>query len=367
MQTSSRLLSRPSSPLWNIALERYKVELEDNNIDEYQAILEHGTLEDLVEQIKTIQQPNAQEKAAVSRLDSILKFVNDFSAVVAVCLGAEARLAALVWGSIRIILTLASSTGDTLHDIVDVLEELCLTLPRFKYYERTLPLDEAFETALVDVYTEVICFYARTIQFYRINPHGILRRNAWAKFYGDFGKTIQRIKRLSLVVESEADAARMRLEKNGYAEVLELMKTLKENRISPKAKPCYYVPVGVTARFWGREDILREIQGALDPTDDVHGQKSIALSGMGGVGKTQVALHYASISRQRYQTILWVSADSNIQLLQSFREVAQRLDLIQTDDETKDATSAMMKVKNWLTEAGMLPMGFGITKLTCIF
>lgn len=128
-----------------------------------------------MEQIKTIQQPNAREKAVVHRLDSILKFANDFSAVVTVYLSTKARLTALVWGSICIILTLASSTGDTLRDIVDVLEELCLTLPRSKYYERTLPLDEAFEGALVDVYTEAICFYARTIHFYRINPHGVLR------------------------------------------------------------------------------------------------------------------------------------------------------------------------------------------------
>ncbi|KAL8993731.1 MAG: hypothetical protein Q9169_006128 [Polycauliona sp. 2 TL-2023] len=336
------------------ALERYKAELEDDDVDEFQAILEDGTLEDLVDKIKTFQPPNASEKADVNRLDSILRFINDFSVVVAVCLGTEAKLAALVWGSIRLILTLASSTNDTLRDIVDVLEELSLTLPRFKYYERTLPLDSAFEAALIDVYTEVICFYARTIRFYRINPHGVLRRNAWADFHGDFTKTIQRIKRLSSVVESEADAARMRLEKNGYAEVLELMRTLKENRISPKVKPCYYVPYGVTSRFWGREDELMRVQNALDPSHQQGRQRSIALWGMGGVGKTQVALRYASISRQRFQTILWVAADSNVQLLQSFRDIADRLGLVQTHEETEDAMSAMLKVKTWLTEAGSI-------------
>lgn len=106
-----------------------------------------------------------------------------------------------------------SSTSDTLRDIVDVLEELSLTLPRLKNYERTLPLDDAFEAALIDVYAGVIYFYVRIIRFYRSNPHGVLLRNAWADFHGGFSKTIQRIKRLSSVVESEADAARMRLKK----------------------------------------------------------------------------------------------------------------------------------------------------------
>ncbi|KAL8781443.1 MAG: hypothetical protein Q9213_005995 [Squamulea squamosa] len=330
---------RHSNPLWNKALERYRAELEEDSVDEYQTILEAGTLEELVEQIKTIQPPNAREKAVVNRLDSVFKFINDF----------------LRLSLIRIILTLASSTNDTLQDIVDVLEELSLTLPRFRYYERTLPLDEAFEAALVDVYTVVICFYARTIHFYRVNPHGVPRRNAWADFHGDFSKTIQRIKRLSSAVESEADAARMRLEKNGYAEVLDLMKTLKESKLSPDVKPYYCMPHGVNSRFWGREDILLKLKDSLDPNVHEEGQRSVALWGMGGVGKTQVALRYASSSRQCFQTILWISADSNIQLLQSFREVASQLGIIQAHEATEDAMAAMMKVKTWLSEASMLP------------
>ena len=161
------------------ALRRYRGGLEEEEFDEYQTILEAGTLEDLVEHIKTLEPPNVKEKAVINRLDTVLKFFNDFSAVLAVCFGADAKLAALVWGSIRMVLTLASSASDTLRDVVDMLEELSLILPRFRYYEKSLPMDDAFETALVDVYTEVICFYARTIHFYRTNPHGLLRRNAW--------------------------------------------------------------------------------------------------------------------------------------------------------------------------------------------
>lgn len=138
-------------------------------------MLEAGTLEDLLAQIKILEPPNAKEKAVVNRLNSILKFINNFSAVIAMCFGADAKIAALVWGSIRMILILASSTSDALRDVVDMLEELSLTLPRFRYYEKSLPMDDAFETALVDVYTEVICFYARTIHFYRSNPHGCFR------------------------------------------------------------------------------------------------------------------------------------------------------------------------------------------------
>lgn len=79
---------------------------------------------------------------------------------------------------------------------------------------------------------------------------------------------------------------------------------------------------------------------------------------MGGGGKTQIALHYASNSRQRFKTILWVSADSNVQLLQSYQDIAGRLGLVQMQEETEDAMSALLKVKTWLTEAGMLARRF---------
>ena len=100
---------------------------------------------------------------SLNRVGPMLKFVDDFSAVIAVCFGADAKLTAFVWGSIRLILTLASSAGDTLRDVLDMLEELSLTLPRFRGYEQNLPMDKALETSLLNVYTEVICFYARAI------------------------------------------------------------------------------------------------------------------------------------------------------------------------------------------------------------
>jgi hypothetical protein len=111
-------------------------------------------------------------------------------------------------------LTLASSAGDTLQNILDMLEELSRTLPRFRLYENTLPMNRELEAALIDVYTEVICFYARAIHFFRTHPHVLVRRGAWDGFQKDFGRTIQRIKRMSSTVEREADLSRMRVDES---------------------------------------------------------------------------------------------------------------------------------------------------------
>ena len=225
-----------------------------------------------------------------------------------------------------------------------------MTLPRFSRYEKTLPIDGEFENALVAVYTEVICFYARTIHFYRSNPHHLLRCKAWADFQGDFGKTIQRIKRLSSNVESEAEIARMKMQKDGYAEVLELMKNLKETRLENEGKPCYHVPFSPNPHFGGRQDALSAVKKALDPNTENDRQQSFGLWGMGGVGKTQVALQYAASSRQNFDSILWISAENSIQSSQGFGDVARRLGLVQNEMETEDAMASMIKVKEWMLD-----------------
>ncbi|KAI0391424.1 hypothetical protein F5Y17DRAFT_406788 [Xylariaceae sp. FL0594] len=92
--------------------------------------------------------------------------MDDFLALLALAFGTDVTLTAMVWGSVRVILTLASTAGDTLRTVLNMLEDLSKTLPRLGAYGDTLPLGSELENALVDVYTEVICFYARTIHFF---------------------------------------------------------------------------------------------------------------------------------------------------------------------------------------------------------
>ena len=52
-----------------------------------------------------------------------------------------------------------------------MLDELSLSLPRFRSYEDTLPMNKNLEAALIEVYAEMTCLCARTINFFRQNPH----------------------------------------------------------------------------------------------------------------------------------------------------------------------------------------------------
>ena len=230
-----------------------------------------------------------------------------------------------------------------------MLEELSLTLPRFQVYEQTLPMDHRFQQALVDVYSEFTCFYARTIHFLRVNPHLVLRKNAWQNFRNDFSQTVMRIKRMSTTVEREAELARMHKDEVQYSEVLELLKSVQMNKTDNAKKTCYNnLPFAANTRFSGREGVLDAIDKALGPQTAPSNQKSIALSGMGGVGKTQIATQYAYLNLEKFDVILWIAASNAIVVGQSFHTIAEGLGLLESDEEKRDAAAAIYKMKSWL-------------------
>ncbi|KAK1246392.1 hypothetical protein MKX08_000194 [Trichoderma sp. CBMAI-0020] len=159
-----------------------------------------------------------------------------------------------------------------------------------------------------------------------------------------------RIKRMSSIVEGEAVSARMRKDETHYKEVLTLLNSMTIKNNSESRRDNYNnLPFSANAKFSGREDILASIRSALNPEIQASLPKSIALFGMGGVGKTQIATQYAYLELESFDVILWISADNAISIGQSFRTIADGLGLLESDDERKDVAVATYKVKKWLT------------------
>jgi hypothetical protein len=96
------------SPLWDQALENFREELAGD--DDLGMILETRNVEELLHDVKMLQPVGPQGRKALdsmNRLKPMVKLVNDFSAVLAVAFGADTVVTALVWGSIRMILTVS--------------------------------------------------------------------------------------------------------------------------------------------------------------------------------------------------------------------------------------------------------------------
>ncbi|CAI6044566.1 unnamed protein product, partial [Clonostachys chloroleuca] len=103
-------------------------------------------------------------------------------------------------------------------------------------------------------------------------------------------------------------------------------------RATPQAH--YYLPLSKNKSFTGREDILAELQNK----HYVQSQYSrIAISGLGGVGKTQIALQLAHWVRENRPevSIFWISALSNASFEHAYMEIAKELP-IPLNNHTED-------------------------------
>jgi transcriptional regulator with XRE-family HTH domain len=98
--------------------------------------------------------------------------------------------------------------------------------------------------------------------------------------------------------------------------------------------------------FTGREQIFLRLHKILTANNTVALSQTRAISGLGGIGKTQTALEYAYRYANEYEAVLWVRAASRESLTSDFAELATVLNL--SEKEEADQFRLIAAVKRWL-------------------
>lgn len=98
--------------------------------------------------------------------------------------------------------------------------------------------------------------------------------------------------------------------------------------------------------FVGRDSILEQLRQVLLGNGRAGISKVQVISGLGGIGKTQIALEYAYRHLNDYAWIFWVNAATELSLVDGFANIASSLDLPRANEKR----AAVAAVKLWLTE-----------------
>jgi hypothetical protein len=115
---------------------------------------------------------------------------------------------------------------------------------------------------------------------------------------------------------------------------------------------CYHIGFPENTQFFPRDDILEVIRTELNHGPETRRHQSMVLWGIGGVGKTQLALAYSyERKKQGLKAIFWLNSETKDTLLQACTEICVQLKL-------KGAVQAGQHERNqallakWLRETG---------------
>lgn len=130
---------------------------------------------------------------------------------------------------------------------------------------------------------------------------------------------------------------------------LQLLLSLPPGYVSNEARlPCTVLPVWKSSRFYDRDNIIGRIDAHFHNPNATPGLRSLALYGLGGVGKSHVALKYAHSKSQELDAILWVYSETAAALEQSFTDISIRLKL--PGAEPQKAVENKILVLDWLQQ-----------------
>ncbi|KAF2417713.1 hypothetical protein EJ08DRAFT_703291 [Tothia fuscella] len=99
----------------------------------------------------------------------------------------------------------------------------------------------------------------------------------------------------------------------------------QEINLQAEARIPFHLSQFPSRHFCGRGDELFQIVRMFHTQAEQRNQRIVGLYGLGGVGKTQLALSYTMAHSTQYRAIFWVESTSEQTIWNSFRQIAQSI------------------------------------------
>ncbi|KAK5993028.1 Vegetative incompatibility HET-E-1-like protein [Cladobotryum mycophilum] len=181
--------SPPPSPLEQEAIGRARSEFakwNDSN-KSFQNFLKQGSnISDLVQYVQN-NYNQEKKKASFRLLEQVqpqLDLLQAFSTMVDATVYAQSGIACPMWAPITFVLKIANLHSSLAKQITKMIDTIVKSLPRFDVYQQLQP-DTKVQTALLNVFTEVLIF--------SFKAHRFFKRNMLVRLWKLFTRNVQKV------------------------------------------------------------------------------------------------------------------------------------------------------------------------------
>ncbi|KAK7990146.1 hypothetical protein PG989_010461 [Apiospora arundinis] len=339
---------------WNEALKTAEDRLERND---HERALQVKSLETFRDELENLlrEYPDEQPKKAIKLIYPTLVHYEVFAQNFVTMMSNPVDTS-MMWGLLFLVFKLAlGSTGpeSPLPRINTWLERIGSELSASNDCQENLSEYEKVKKDMVEVNTVIIILWLDIITTFR--DRGSEGQGDQVHLPDDafealmftckaacdtIKEAVRRIERITKLAERQA-------QKMVQQELMQKLLSLESIRLGGVTLPCHNLPVAENRRFFGRQDILAQVHDHLTPEDNSSGLSSIALHGLGGVGKTQTALAYAYSNLSKLDAVFWVPADTTLSIQREFSHIAT--DALHIPEARPQAYQEnMLRVMNWL-------------------
>nr|POE78001.1 hypothetical protein CFP56_09642 [Quercus suber] len=237
---------------------------------------------------------------------------------------------------------------DTLAKIVYMLNKIRKELVLFATCATRLSNRAEVQHALVDMFVALINFWVEVVSYLRKTPGEHFVMQAWPSLSKRFKEAVEEIDTAVEHVHKLASFEQLQNDRDHtMARAIDLLDVTDEAHTS---FPCYDLPP-TNPNFLGRETELREMEAFLQPETCSKVLSSCVIHGLGGIGKSSLALAFAGLCQQQntFEAIFWIRGENLISLRNSYSDMAIRLELTHASN-VANIDNNVVRFRNWLNK-----------------
>ncbi|KAL7892939.1 hypothetical protein HDV64DRAFT_272909 [Trichoderma sp. TUCIM 5745] len=311
--------------VWSRAWDYYHTRLSSKECNRISKI---SSQEDLLIHYHALNIKYSGTKTAknLKKTQTFVAQLRAFSTVINTIVQAKPDIAGIVWGPLALILE-------------EYLKEFG---PR--------DLSARLQHALICYYAELIAQYQDAIEFLRAHPikNFLFVNRRATRFSIQASKRLTALQEKTAWVEAEVDWEKYKVQQEQHNNIIKLISANALTAMTEKL-PYKQLPYRRNLRFHFRGELMARMKSCLTPGTQDSRLLVVSLYGLGGIGKTQLALEYAYEYAEDYDAIFWMRAETEQKLKESFLTHARLLEL-ESPGSQQDAALIRTFIK-WLMTA----------------